>query len=313
MTKPSILVTGAGGQLGSVLVSALRKKYGNDSVIATDLRPLEEDGPTEVLNVLDFPKVGSILKRANVQQIYHLAAILSAKGEEKPISTWKINMEGLLNVLEAARYSGVGKVFYPSSIAVFGGDTPKQDTPQYTHLAPETVYGISKEAGENWCQYYYKRYGVDVRSLRYPGLIGYESLPGGGTTDYAVEIFHEALRHNYYQCFLNKDTRLPMMYMHDAVRATLELMDAPAEQIKVRTSYNLAAMSFSPQEIGDEIRKHLPKFKMDYQPDHREQIARSWVESVDDSAAREDWGWKERFDLPKMVGEMLENLAVSGV
>ncbi len=307
--EPKILVTGGGGQLGSVLIPALRKAYGTHSVLATDIRPLDESfGWSSTLDVLNFDMICDLIEREGINQIYHLAAILSAKGEENPTFTWKVNMDGLLNILEASKKMGIDKIFYPSTIAVFGSSTPKVDTPQDTILNPETVYGISKAAGENWCKYYHDRFGLDIRSVRYPGLISYESLPGGGTTDYAVDIFHEALKSEHFTCFLKSDTRLPMMYMPDAVRATVELMSAPKESIKSRTSYNLEAMSFTPAEIYEEIRKHVPNLTISYEPDFRELIARTWVETVDDSSARKDWGWKEAFDLPRMVEDMLYHL-----
>ncbi len=308
---PKILLTGAGGQLGSVLIPYLREKYGIENVIATDLKPLKNaSGPSDVLDVLDYEGVKSIIQKYEIDQIYHLAAILSAKGEQDPRFTWKVNMDGLLNILEISRELGIEKVFNPSSIAVFGSKTQKENTPQNPILIPETIYGMSKEAGENWTNYYYQKYGLDVRSIRYPGLIGYNSLPGGGTTDYAVEIFHDAINKGKYTCFLNSDTVLPMMYMQDAMRATVELMEAPIEDIKIRTSYNLAAMSFSPEQIFLEIKKYLPKFKIKYKADFRDEIAKSWVESVDDSAARKDWGWKETYDLPRMVKDMIYNLRI---
>lgn len=307
--KPKILVTGAGGQLGSVLIPALRKKWGTDQVIASDLKPINDYfGLSETLDVLDFDGMCKLIEKYQINEIYHLAAILSAKGEENPTFTWKVNLDGLLNILEAARKMNIQKVFYPSTIAVFGNSAPKINTPQETVLVPETVYGISKAAGENWCNYYYKKYGLDIRSIRYPGLISYQSLAGGGTTDYAVDIFHEALKKQHFTCFLNKDTRLPMMYMSDAIRATIELMSASKKQIKTRTSYNLHGMSFSPEEIYLEIKKHIPDLTIVYKPDFREQIARTWVETIDDKEARREWGWKEDYDLPGMVRDMLRNL-----
>jgi nucleoside-diphosphate-sugar epimerase len=246
--------------------------------------------------------------RQNITQIYLLAAILSATGEKNPALAWNLNMQGLLNVLEIAREEKIQKVYWPSSIAVFGPTSPKQHCPQHTIIEPTTVYGISKYAGEFWCSYYHQRFGVDVRSLRYPGLISYKSAPGGGTTDYAVDIYHQALNKGQYTCFLRSDTQLPMMYMPDAIRATMELMEAPADRIKVRTSYNLSAMSFSPEEIADSIRAHLPAFKMDCKPDFRQAIADSWPQSIDDSPARADWGWKEEFNLASMTADMLMQL-----
>ncbi len=309
MLKPKILVTGAGGQLGSELIPALREKVGNNNVVASDLKELDNNqGPTELLDILDNNKIETVIDKYQINEIYHLAAILSAEGEKNPVRTWNINMDGLLNIFEISRKKGIQKIFYPSSIAVFGNQTEKINTPQNPVLIPETVYGISKESGENWANYYYQKYNLDIRSLRYPGLIGYQSLPGGGTTDYAVEIFHKAIGQQKYTCFLNRDTRLPMMYMDDAIRATLELMDAPKENIKVRTSYNLSGMSFTPEEIYLEIKKYIPEFEIEYKPDFRESIARSWVESIDDSKAREDWGWKEVFNLSQMTQVMLENL-----
>jgi nucleoside-diphosphate-sugar epimerase len=246
--------------------------------------------------------------RQNITQIYLLAAILSATGEKNPHLAWNLNMQGLLNVLDIAREEKLQKIYWPSSIAVFGPTSPKKNCPQQTIIEPTTVYGISKYAGEFWCNYFHQRFGVDVRSLRYPGLISYKSAPGGGTTDYAVEIFHEALEEKKYECFLKEDTYLPMMYMPDAIRATIELMEAPADKISIRTSYNLSGMSFSPQEIAAEIKKHIPEFSISYKTDYRQQIADSWPQSIDDSVARKDWGWKEEFDLGGMTGDMLENL-----
>ena len=246
--------------------------------------------------------------RQNITQIYLLAAILSATGEKNPGLAWNLNMQGLLNVLDIAREEKLQKVYWPSSIAVFGPTSPRQNCPQQTVIEPVTVYGISKFAGEFWCNYFYQRFGVDVRSLRYPGLISYKSAPGGGTTDYAVEIFHEALDEKKYECFLEKGTYLPMMYMPDAIRATIELMEAPASKIKIRTSYNISGMSFSPEEIAAEITKHIPDFTISYKPDYRQAIANSWPQSIDDSVARSDWGWKEEYNLPAMTMDMLDNL-----
>ena len=309
MGKDAILITGANGQIGSVLAKALRSVFGRDQVLTTDIRkPEQETGPFELLDILDKPRMQQLIKKYKITQIYHLAAILSAKGESDPQLTWKINMDGFFNILECAREMNLEKVFFPSSIAVFCKETPRQNTPQYTILHPTTVYGISKAASENWCQYYFQKYGVDVRSLRYPGIISYESAPGGGTTDYAVEIFHEALNHGYYSCFLKEDSRLPMIYMPDAIRATLSLMEAPANQIKVRTSYNLSAMDFTPKELYQAILTHIPDFKIEYNPDFRQQIADSWNESIDDGCARTDWGWKENFDLQAMTKDMILNL-----
>jgi nucleoside-diphosphate-sugar epimerase len=312
MHKEKILVIGASGQIGVELTLALRKIYGNANVVASDLREqnplLEGTGPYVSLDVMNKEMLHVQVIRQNITQIYLLAAILSATGEKNPNLAWSLNMTGLLNVLDIAREEKIAKVYWPSSIAVFGPTSPKQNCPQQTIIEPITVYGISKYAGEFWCNYYHQRFGLDVRSLRYPGLISYKSDPGGGTTDYAVEIFHEALEEKKYECFLKEDTYLPMMYMPDAIRATIELMEAPAEKIAVRTSYNLSGMSFSPEEIAAVIKEHIPEFAISYKPDYRQQIANSWPQSIDDSVARKDWGWKEEYDLKRMVKDMLENL-----
>lgn len=310
MTKDTILITGANGQIGSVLTEALRRHFGEDHVIPTDIRkPDHHVGHFEFLNVLEADHIAELIDQHQVTQIYHLAAILSAKGEQAPLPTWDINMKGLLNILEIAREKKIAKVFNPSSIAVFGLTTPRVNTPQFTVMEPTTVYGISKVAGELWCQYFHARYGLDVRSVRYPGIIGYQSLPGGGTTDYAVDIYHKAIQGQPFECFLKEETRLPMLYMDDAIRGTLELMDAPADRISIRTSYNLSGMSFTPAEIGLEIRKHIPDFKVSYQPDFRQAIADSWTQSIDDSYARRDWGWAPKYDLASMTEDMLQHLA----
>lgn len=303
-----ILITGANGQIGQVLTAALSERYGADQVLATDITKQDSRENYEFLDILNKQRLYEIVEDQGITQIYHLAAILSANGEWNPMKTWNINLNGLLTVLELAREKEIEKVFFPSTIAVFGATTPRVHTPQDVPMLPSTVYGISKSTGELWCQYYYTRYGVDVRSIRYPGIIGWQSLPGGGTTDYAVEIYHEALKNKYYKCFLNPDTRLPMMYMDDAIKATIQLMEAAPENIKLRYGYNLAAMSFTPEEIGAEIQKHIPEFRMDYEPDFREAIARSWTESIDDSLARKDWQWSPDFDLSKMTADMLANL-----
>lgn len=312
MAKGKILVIGASGQIGVELTMALRKIYGNANVIASDLREENEllrgSGPYVSLDVMNKEMLHVQVIRQNITQIYLLAAILSATGEKNPNLAWNLNMQGLLNVLDIAREEKLEKVYWPSSIAVFGPTSPKQNCPQQTIIEPTTVYGISKYAGEFWCNYYHHRFGVDVRSLRYPGLISYKSAPGGGTTDYAVEIFYEALENKKYTSFLEKDTYLPMMYMPDAIRATIELMEAPAEKINIRTSYNISSMSFSPEEIGAEIKKHIPEFQLDYKPDYRQSIANSWPQSIDDSVARADWGWKHEYELPQMTEEMLANL-----
>lgn len=309
MSKEKILVIGANGQIGSVLTEALRREFGSSNVIATDIRAASEhNGPFELLNVMDANAIASAVDRHDITQIYHLAAILSAKGEQNPLQTWDINMGGLFNVFEAAKEKKVSKIFYPSSIAVFGADIPRQMTPQNAVLKPTTVYGMSKSAGELWSQYYFQKYGLDIRSLRYPGVIGWQSEPGGGTTDYAVDIYHYAVRGEDYTCFLSEKTALPMIYMDDAIRATLELMDSDSANIKVRTSYNLAGMSFSPVEIAAAIQKEMPSFKVSYAPDFRQKIAESWPESIDDTAARNDWGWKPKYDLVSMTNDMLHQL-----
>jgi len=313
MVKEKILVIGASGQIGVELTLALRKIYGNNNVIASDLREenplLKGTGPYVSMDVMNKEMLHVQVIRQGITQIYLLAAILSATGEKNPNLAWHLNMQGLLNVLDIAREEKLSKVYWPSSIAVFGPTSPKINCPQQTIIEPTTVYGISKYAGEFWCNYYFNRYGVDVRSLRYPGLISYKSAPGGGTTDYAIEIFHEALEEKKYQCFLKEDTYLPMMYMEDAIKATLELMEAPASKITVRTSYNVSGMSFSPKEISEEIKKHIPDFEINYQPDYRQAIADSWPQSIDDAVARNDWGWQEDYNLEKMTKEMFDNIS----
>jgi nucleoside-diphosphate-sugar epimerase len=312
MLKEKILVIGASGQIGVELTLALRKIYGNPNVIASDLREendlLKGTGPYVSLDIMNKEMLHVQVIRQNVTQIYLLAAILSATGEKNPNLAWNLNMQGLLNVLDIAKEEHLHKVYWPSSIAVFGPTSPKINCPQQTIIEPSTVYGISKYAGEFWCNYYFQRYGVDIRSIRYPGLISYKSAPGGGTTDYAIEIFQEALTEKKYNCFLNKDTYLPMMYMPDAIRATIELMEAPADRITIRTSYNVSSMSFSPEQLAAEIKNYIPEFKIDYNPDYRQAIANSWPQSIDDSTARNDWKWKEEFDIRKMTADMIENL-----
>ncbi|MBK9107499.1 MAG: NAD-dependent epimerase/dehydratase family protein [Saprospiraceae bacterium] len=309
MGQTRVLVLGANGQIGTVLVEALRQKWGREAVISSDLKaPSHPSGPYELINVLDQESIRQAVLKYNVTQIYHLAAILSARGEQDPINTWNINMQGLLNVLNTAVEMKLEKVFYPSTIAIYGPTTPKHMTPQQTIFVPTTVYGISKHSGELWCNYFHQRYSLDVRSLRYPGVVGWQSPPGGGTTDYAVEIFHEAIKNGTYTCFLEADTRLPMIYMDDSIRATLELMDAPKENIRVRTSYNLAGMSFTPAELAVEIQKHISGFSINYIPDFRQAIAKSWNESIDDSEARKDWNWNPHYDLEKMTSEMIQML-----
>lgn len=312
-TTDTVLVIGACGQLGSELTLELRNMYGGSNVVAADIAPpqqadLRDSGPFEKIDVLNKQAMSELASKYKFKQIYHLAAVLSATGEKNPKFAWQLNMDGLFNVLDLALEQKVERVYWPSSIAVFGPGTPRQNTPQHTIMDPNTVYGISKQAGERWCEYYFEKYGLDVRSLRYPGLIGYKALPGGGTTDYAVDIYHKALAGEKFECFLSEDTYLPMMYMPDAIKATLDLMHAPAEQVKVRSSYNLSAMSFSPKEITASIQKHLPDFEIAYKPDSRQQIADSWPQSIDDSAAQQDWGWKPAYDLDAMTADMLLNL-----
>lgn len=310
-TKVKVLVIGAGGQIGIELCEALNKIYGAENVIASDIKPIDvlSNNPFEQLDVLDQIKLRDIVHKYRITDVYLLAALLSATAERNPYYAWKLNMEGLFNVLELAKEKHIQKVFWPSSIAVFGPSTPKVNTPQYTIMDPNTVYGISKLAGERWCEWYAQKYQVDVRSIRYPGLIGWKSQPGGGTTDYAVHIFYDALQKGRYTCFLREDTMLPMMHLEDAVRATIELMNAPSEKITIRSSYNLAAMSFTPKQLAEKIQKYISHFKMDYQIDFRQNIADSWPQSIDDSYARRDWGWKEFYDLDRLVENMIENIS----
>ena len=307
-----ILIIGACGQIGTELTQKLRSIHGTDNVIASDIRklniPVVNDGPFEVLNALDFNQIESLIEKYHITDVYLMAALLSATAEKNPAFAWDLNMNSLFHVLNLAKAGKIKKLFWPSSIAVFGPTTPKQQTPQFTIAEPTTVYGISKQSGERWCEYYHNIFGVDVRSIRYPGLISYTTLPGGGTTDYAVDIYHKALSDGTYECFLKEETTMPMMYMDDAIRATIEIMEAPAEKIKIRSSYNLAAISFDPKEIAEEIKKHIPDFTITYEPDFRQKIADSWPASIDDSSAREDWGWKHDFDLAEMTNIMLENL-----
>ncbi|MFT7101868.1 MAG: nucleoside-diphosphate-sugar epimerase [Bacteroidia bacterium] len=312
-SKTGVLVIGASGQLGTELVMALREQYGNQNVLAADLKTasneVKESGPFELLDVMDRDRLHQLVVQYNIGQVYLLAALLSAMAEQKVMPAWNLNIYGLFYVLELAKEGLIDKVYWPSSIAVFGPNTLKLNTPQSTITEPSTVYGISKLAGERWCDYYNKRYGVDVRSLRYPGLIGNKGNPGGGTTDYAVDIFHKAVSGLPYECFLSKNTRLPMMYMPDAIRATINLMEAPEEQIKIRSGYNLSAFSFTPEELAMEIRKHIPDFSITYNPDFRQEIADGWPSSVDDSIAALDWGWKHEFTLETMTSDMLHHLS----
>ncbi|MCO5725120.1 NAD-dependent epimerase/dehydratase family protein [Robiginitalea marina] len=307
-----ILILGACGQIGTELTLALRARHGAEAIIATDIREgqveLMASGPFSVLDATDFRAVEKIVQDHKVEEVYLMAAMLSATAEKSPSRAWELNMNSLFHVLELARQQQFAKLFWPSSIAVFGPSTPKDNTPQYTVTEPTTVYGISKLAGEGWCSYYHRKHGVDVRSLRYPGLISWKAEPGGGTTDYAVEIYHEALAKGQYECFLREQTRLPMMYMEDAIRATLELMEAPATRVTIRNSYNLGAMSFTPAEMAESIREHLPGFRIGYRPDFRQEIAASWPERIDDSKAREDWGWEPRYTLQDTTREMLTRL-----
>ncbi|MFZ9980948.1 MAG: NAD-dependent epimerase/dehydratase family protein [Cyclobacteriaceae bacterium] len=311
MKKTRILLIGAGGQLGSELAQSLWKIYGIENVIASDIREphgILKEGPFEKFDVMQRDRLTEILQIHKITQIYHLAAVLSATGEKDPQWAWKLNMESLLFVLEAAQELKLDKVYWPSSIAAFGPDTPRVDTPQQTIMNPSTVYGITKLSGELWCAYYFRRYGVDVRSLRYPGLIGWKTPPGGGTTDYAVDIFFKAVAEKKYNCFLSAETYLPMMYMDDAVKATIDLMEAPAEKVRARTSYNISAMSFCPAQLAEAIKVHIPEFTIQYQPDFRQSIADSWPKSIDDSAARKDWGWQHNFGLEEMTADILKNL-----
>lgn len=310
-----ILVIGACGQIGSELVLELRRRFGTDQVIAADVKPdaieVLKSGPYVQLDALDREGVRSYIIDNQIEEVYLLAALLSATAEKNPDFAWKLNMEGLFTILDLAKEKHIQKIFWPSSIAVFGPTTPRVNTPQYTVMEPSTVYGISKQAGERWCEYYFNKFGVDVRSIRYPGLISYTSLPGGGTTDYAVDIFYSAKKSKSYTSFLSEKSALPMMFMEDAIRATIELMEAPEENVKIRSSYNLAGISFTPEELAAEIKKHIPEFEISYQPDFRQAIADSWPGSIDDTAAQKDWNWKTKFDLKAMVEVMLENVDIS--
>jgi nucleoside-diphosphate-sugar epimerase len=314
MSTERILIIGSNGQIGLELAENLRKSYGSENVICSDVRKLENQiEPFESLDILDQTKLHEIVKKYKVTQIYLLAALLSATAEKNPKFAWDLNMNGLFHVLDLAKEGIIKKIYWPSSIAVFGPTTPRQNTPQYTVMEPNTIYGISKQTGERYCEYYHQKHGVDVRSIRYPGLIGWKSTPGGGTTDYAVHIYHEALKSQSYECFLSAQTALPMMYMPDAIRATIELMEAPAEQVKIRSSYNLGGISFNPEDVAASIRKHIPNFTISYKPDFRQAIADSWPQSINDTEARDHWGWKPEFDLDGMTKEMLTNLkAIQG-
>jgi len=310
-----VLVIGASGQIGTELVLELRSRFGNESVVAADIKEPNQNvldsGAFETLDILNKEMLSVVIKKHAITDVYLLAALLSATAEKHPDFAWKLNMEGLFNILDLAKEGIIKKIFWPSSIAVFGPTTPRENTPQYTIMEPSTVYGISKLAGERWCEYYFTQYGVDVRSIRYPGLISYTSLPGGGTTDYAVDIFYSAKKGEDFNCFLEKDTALPMMYMEDAIRATIDLMEAPKESVKIRSSYNISGISFTPEDIYKTIQSIVPTFKIEYNPDFRQKIADSWPKSIDDTQANEDWGWNSDFNLEKTVKIMLENVRLS--
>jgi nucleoside-diphosphate-sugar epimerase len=306
------IIIGAGGQIGTELTLALRNQYTKDQIIAADIKDnapeLIQDGPYIQLDILNREAVRNYIIDNHIETVYLLAALLSATAEKNPDFAWKLNMEGLFTILDLAKEGHVKKIFWPSSIAVFGPTTPADNTPQHTVMEPSTVYGISKQAGERWCEYYYNKFGVDVRSIRYPGLISYKSPPGGGTTDYAVDIFYKAKQEVKFTCFLSKDTALPMMFMDDAIRATIQLMDAPADRLRIRSAYNLGGISFTPEEIASSIKHHLPSFEISYEPDFRQAIADSWPNSIDDSYAQADWDWKLGFDLERMTEVMLKNI-----
>lgn len=312
MPGETILLIGASGQIGAELTMLLRSQYGNSNVVAADIKipvgELAESGPFEELNVLDRNRIAELADKYKLTQIYNMAAMLSATGEKFPQKAWQLNMDGLINTLEVAREKGIKKMYWPSSIAAFGPTTPKTYTPQITIMEPNTIYGISKQAGERWCEWYFLKYGLDVRSIRYPGIISYKTEPGGGTTDYAVDIYFKAKQTGKYTCYIAENTLLPMMYMPDAIKATVQLMDAPADTIKVRSSYNLAAMTFSPKMVGEAIKKHIPDFELTYDVDFRQKIAETWPGSIDDSAARADWGWQHEYDLDKMTADMLKHI-----
>lgn len=307
-----ILIIGACGQIGSELTQKLRAIYGVNNVIASDIntRKLElvNAGPFEILDAKNFNAIKDCCKHYNIKTVYLMAALLSATGEKYPMEAWDLNMNSLFHVLNLAKGGTIEKVFWPSSIAVFGPTTPKQNTPQHTICEPTTVYGITKQVGERWCEYYHNKYGVDVRSLRYPGIISYKTMPGGGTTDYAVEVYHEAVKHQKYECFLSENTSLPMMFMDDAIKATINLMNAPSEQLSIRSAYNISALSFTPNDVYKSIKKHMPNFKMTYKPDFRQAIANSWPSSINDSVAQTDWNWKPSYNLDAITLEMLEQL-----
>ena len=310
--QTKILIIGACGQIGTELTAKLRSTYGVENVIASDIRKLENDvvnnGIFEVINALDYNQIEHLIEKYQITDVYLMAALLSATAEKNPAFAWDLNMNSLFHILNLAKAGKIKKIFWPSSIAVFGPTTPRNNTPQYTIMEPTTVYGISKQTGERWCEYYHNQYGVDVRSIRYPGLISWSTEAGGGTTDYAVDIYHKAITDGSFECFLAENSALSMMYMDDAIKATIQIMQAPAEQIKIRSSYNLAAMSFTPKELAEEITKHYPDFKITYNSDFRQKIADSWPASIDDSSARQDWNWKNDFDIATMTEEMFKNL-----
>jgi nucleoside-diphosphate-sugar epimerase len=311
--KKRILILGASGQIGTELAYRLRKTYGKEKVVTSDIRDqdesLKDEGPFEIIDATNYKAIENVVINYEITDVYLLAAILSATAEKFPLRAWDLNMNSLFNVLNLAKEGKINKVFWPSSIAVFGKTTPSIDTPQKTIMEPSSAYGISKQAGERWCEYYHRRYGVDVRSIRYPGLISYKTQPGGGTTDYAVDIYHKALKHKKYICFLKEDTTLPMMYIDDAIEATLKMMQASKDSIKIRSSYNLASISFNPKEIATSIRKHITEFEITYKPDFRQAIAETWPHSIDDSDARKDWGWEHNFSLDDITNVMLKNLS----
>ncbi|WKW46047.1 NAD-dependent epimerase/dehydratase family protein [Myroides sp. JBRI-B21084] len=314
MNNTKILIIGACGQIGSELTLKLREIYGLNNVIASDIRKGEQDvfktGPFEIVDAMNYDQVAAVIEKHQINEVYLMAALLSATAEKNPAFAWDLNMNSLFHVLNLAKDGKINKIFWPSSIAVFGPTTPKQNTPQYTVMEPSTVYGISKQAGERWCEYYFNKFGVDVRSIRYPGLISWKTPPGGGTTDYAVDIYYKAVAENKYTCFLSENTKLPMMYMDDAIKATIGIMQANKDQIKIRSSYNLAAMSFTPKQIAQAIANEKPGFEISYEPDFRQDIADSWPSSINDDEARAHWGWQHNFDLETMTKEMLENLSL---
>lgn len=313
--EDTILIIGACGQIGTELTERLREVYGGENIIASDIREGNDEmmaaGPFEIVDATNKERILEVIEKYNVNQVYLMAAMLSATAEKYPLKGWDLNMTSLLAVLELAKDKHIEKVYWPSSMAVFGNTSPKMNTPQQTVMEPSTVYGISKVAGEHWCNYYHNKYGVDVRSIRYPGIISWKTLPGGGTTDYAVDIYFEALKNKNFECFLSENTRLPMMYMKDAIDATIQIMQANPEEIKIRTSYNLGAISFTPKEIANEIKMHIPDFSISYKPDFRQDIADTWPQIIDDSQARKDWGWKHEFDLASMTNDIISNLKKS--